>query len=318
MIAALLSLTFISSVPLNPDITQTQTHNILQLGLSIDNISLVCDGGSYIKDSFASRLDYILDEKQINYGAAKLEFVIKSYLAESKIYLSIIPDKNYFLADGALYPRIDYDKLTALVRSGVPEALYIDLFGSLSIDDYYRTDAHWDQRFILPITQKFADTMKLGVSLTPGNGFTVKDYSPFNGLYTRRYPLPLLPDTLYWLTSTATDAATMTGIGFDGTVGIYTEEKLTGLDPYDIFAAGPQAILTIESPASKTDRELIIFRDSFGSSLAPLLLEGYAKITLVDLRYIPAVLLAKYIDFHGQDVLFLYSTTLLNSAMVMK
>ena len=77
-------------------------------------------------------------------------------------------------------------------------------------------------------------------------------------------------------------------------------------------------MLTIKSPLANTDRELIIFRDSFGSSLAPLLTEGYAKITLVDLRYMPAALLDKYVDFHGQDVLFLYSTTLLNSAMVLK
>ena len=34
-----------------------------------------------------------------------------------------------------------------------------------------------------------------------------------------------------------------------------------------------------------TDRELVIFRDSFASSLAPLLMEQYAKITLVDIRY---------------------------------
>ena len=55
-----------------------------------------------------------------------------------------------------------------------------------------------------------------------------------------------------------------------------------------------------------------IFRDSFGSSIAPLLSEGYAKITLVDIRYLRADLLERFIEFKNQDVLFLYSTSVLN------
>ena len=61
-----------------------------------------------------------------------------------------------------------------------------------------------------------------------------------------------------------------------------------------------------------TDKELILFRDSFGSSLAPLLVSNYKKITLVDIRYMSSKILDQYIDFTNQDVLFLYSTVVLN------
>ena len=61
-----------------------------------------------------------------------------------------------------------------------------------------------------------------------------------------------------------------------------------------------------------TNKELLLFRDSFGSSIAPLLVENYSKITLIDLRYISSMILDKYIDFKEQDVLFLYSTVVLN------
>ena len=91
-------------------------------------------------------------------------------------------------------------------------------------------------------------------------------------------------------------------------------DKAAGKDPYELFLSGALPLVTVENPNAENDRELVLFRDSFGSSIAPLLAEGYAKITLVDTRYLRADQLDKFIDFHGQDVLFLYSTLLLNSS----
>ena len=78
------------------------------------------------------------------------------------------------------------------------------------------------------------------------------------------------------------------------------------------------AYITIENPNATTGKELIIFRDSFGSSLAPLLVEGYEKITLVDIRYLRSDMLSKFITFENQDVLFLYSTLVLNNSETLK
>ena len=85
-----------------------------------------------------------------------------------------------------------------------------------------------------------------------------------------------------------------------------------------MFLSGARALLTIENPNAKTDRELIVFRDSFGSSMVPLLLEDYEKVTLVDIRYVSSVKLDSFLDFHGQDVLFLYSTLVLNNSASLK
>ena len=52
--------------------------------------------------------------------------------------------------------------------------------------------------------------------------------------------------------------------------------------------------------------------------MIPLILRDYAKITLVDVRYIQPALLSRYIDFTGQDVLFLYSTLVLNNSETIK
>lgn len=276
------------------------------------------NNGVYLVGDHVLKMEYPLKENQVAYAAGKINEVISTYLPGNKVYYSIVPDKNYFAAGENGYPHLDYGKLFSLMEENV-NAEYLDITGLLQLEDYYRTDAHWDQQFILPVAQALSDGMGLGVSLEPEGGWESHTLSPFYGVYCGQSALPVEPDTLTYLTSPATDAATMTGIEFEGKWPVYTTSKFDGMDGYDVFAGGAQAILTIESPLAKTDRELVIFRDSYGSSIAPLLLEGYSRITLIDLRYVASGLLGQFVEFSGQeDVLFLYSTSLLNSGMLLK
>ena len=75
---------------------------------------------------------------------------------------------------------------------------------------------------------------------------------------------------------------------------------------------------TNENTENKTGRELVVFRDSFASSFVPLLVEGYDKITLIDTRYISPKILSQYIEFNDQDILFLYSTSIINNSYTLK
>ena len=101
-------------------------------------------------------------------------------------------------------------------------------------------------------------------------------------------------------------------------ITVYDWEKAYGKDPYEMFLSGSKSLLTIENPSAATDRELILFRDSFGSAITPLLLQGYRSVTLVYIRYVTPELLGQFVEFHGQDVLFLYSTTVLNNSSTLK
>jgi hypothetical protein len=80
-----------------------------------------------------------------------------------------------------------------------------------------------------------------------------------------------------------------------------------------MFLGGALSVITLENPKAETNRELVIFRDSFGSSIAPLFLEGYKKITLLDIRYLNETMVGQFVRFKNQDVLFLYNTTVLNN-----
>ena len=90
------------------------------------------------------------------------------------------------------------------------------------------------------------------------------------------------------------------------------------MDSYDVFVGGASPIEKITNPNSNTDKELILFRDSFGSSIAPLLVENYKSITLVDMRYMNMNLLKEKVEFKNKDILILYSTLIVNDSSTLK
>jgi hypothetical protein len=123
---------------------------------------------------------------------------------------------------------------------------------------------------------------------------------------------------MIYLTSPVLEGASLYDYETNKTSGLYDLEELWGRDPYDLFLSGAAALQVIENPACDTGRELVLFRDSFGSSMAPLLVPGYSKITLVDLRYLSSTILGNFVTGEGQDVLFLLSPGILNSANLIK
>ena len=160
--------------------------------------------------------------------------------------------------------------------------------------------------------------MKFDHRLPSWKDYKMKSLSPFYGVYLGQSALPEKPDTLQYLTNAATENAVVASAEVSGTLPVYTVDKFEGMDGYDVFLNGAQAVVTMENREADSDKELLLFRDSFGSSLAPLLIDGYKKITLIDLRYIATDYVPNFVDIEDQDVLFIYSASLVNGAMVLK
>ena len=135
---------------------------------------------------------------------------------------------------------------------------------------------------------------------------------PFKGVYYGQAALPVKPDTLYYLNNEVLQQCRVTSYdtGKPREAVIYNMEKAKGKDPYEIFLSGTSALQVIENPMATKEKELIVFRDSFGSSFVPLLLEAYQEVVLIDTRYISSTLLGDYVDFADADVLFLYNLLL--------
>ena len=270
--------------------------------------------GVYVDGNSAAELLSALDAEQVDYFCRKVHTVLALMTEQQKAYYAVIPDKGYYMAREQDLPVLDYDALMTQVRAGLDGLTEIDLFSLLSLEDYYATDPHWKQASILPVADALLAAMDAG---SAGTDWTAHDLSPFYGAYCGR-SLGLRPETLTYLTNAVTDGAVVHSAELQGDLPVYPTEKLSGIDGYDVFLHGAQAFVTLENPAAETDRELVIFRDSFGSSIAPLLLGSYARVTLVDLRYLDMRALPSLLTMEDQDVLFLYNTSLVNAAKILR
>ncbi len=272
----------------------------------------------YIVDGSINKMEYPLNENAIINAAKKFNEVYNKYLQGMEVSYAIIPDKNYFAAARNGYLSMDYDRLLKIMKENVNNMNYIDVFHSLDLEDYYKTDIHWSQDRIIDIADKLLKEMRKDANATDVQ-YTEKSLYPFYGSYYGQAALRLEPDTLVYLTNEMIENAIVFD-HIDKTYSkVYMADKFGTIDSYDFFLSGAKSVLTVTNPVSTTDKELIIFRDSFGSSIAPLLLHGYSKITLIDLRYIGTDLLGDYIDFSkDQDVLFLYNTLILNNSYMLK
>lgn len=271
----------------------------------------------YLVDGYAAKMEYPLNTVSVNRALGKFQNIYDKFLKGNceNIVFAVVPDKGYYLAQPNGYLSMDYDTLFSMVE-GLEWAEYVDLTGLLRPEDYYRTDTHWRQEKLLPVAQ--ALLAALGREVGQGSYTPVNLERPFYGVYYGQAALPMEPETMTILTSPVLEDCIVTNLETGKTTGIYDMEKLISPDLYDVFLSGAVSLMTIENPNAAEEKELIVFRDSFGSSLVPLLAESYSKITLVDIRYISSQMLDRFLTFDGQDVLFLYSTLILNNSATLK
>lgn len=264
----------------------------------------------YVIGDTIYEMNYPLSEKGCSNFNKKINYIIEKDLQNSNVYYSIIPNKEYFLNDQD-YLKIDYDLLQNKINLN---AKYINIMDKLSIEDYYRTDIHWKQENLDDVVKIIVEQM--------GNEYVKMDYKPkeYNQFYGASYSKAgskLQPDKLTYLQSDHTKNSTVKHIEY-GEKPVYDEEKLTGLDSYNVFLSGASSYIEIINPKATTEKELIIFRDSFSSSLAPLLTPYYSKITLIDLRYMTYDIASKMTDFSNKDILFIYSAQIINNSNLLK
>lgn len=265
----------------------------------------------YVKDNIIFKSEYPTNENSIQQFISKLSDIQETYLQSNRVFYSIIPDKNYYMKDTS-YLNVDYDRLYKLVIEGLPNMEWIDLRDVLSIDDYYKTDTHWRQENLGKVVSTIGSHMGFQINSTYQKHY----YTPFYGVYYGQIALQLLPDELIYVTNDILDQVVVTN--YEKNSVLYDTSKLDSMDPYDVFLSGSTPFVVLENPNQSNGKELILFRDSFGSSLVPLLIEAYSKITLVDIRYITLEQLEKLLTFQDQDVLFLYSTLLVNNSSSLK
>lgn len=271
----------------------------------------------YIADGYVSKLDYPLSEKAMDNAVRKFQNIYKKYIegSDAKVYYSLIPDKNCFLAEDNGYPAYDFKDMESYLNGKLSNMTYIDIADLLTLEDFYVTDTHWKQENIQDVAVALGNAM--GTPLKEEYEKVTLDV-PFYGVYYGQLGLSIHPDAISYLNHPMFADCIITNHENGKQIPMYSMEKAEDRDPYEMFLSGSLAVITIENPAATTEKELVIFRDSFGSSLTPLLVEGYQKITILDARYLNEGMIGNFVTFEGQDVLFIHSSSVINNETAFK
>ena len=237
---------------------------------------------------------------------------IKRLFNNSNFYLMVIPDKNYYLPEKD-FLHLEYDVIYSKLKK--LNMINIDLKDILTKDDYYRTDTHWKQQNLDKVIKKMSQHLNFNYEK---DAYQLNSFDKFYGVYYGQAAQKLDPDELIYLTNDDINNAMVKYLENPNLNTVYNKEKLLSLDAYEVYLDGASSFIEIVNPNANEEKELIIFRDSFGSSITPLLIKYYSKITLIDNRYINSANFKDLINRDNQEILFIYSTLIVNNSSSLK
>lgn len=271
----------------------------------LDNNDIYLDGNYIFKSNYPTNYKSIS-----NFVNKAID--IEKIFSDNNIYMMVIPDKNYYLeSDDFLH--IDYNYIYEKVSElGFKN---IDIRDVIELSDYYETDTH--------LRQEKLDKVISRIGYVMGRNYYDIEYKEnyydnFYGVYYGEAAIDREPERLVYLTNEILDNVYVKYLENDKLNSLYNLEKLTSVDSYEVYLDGASAFIEISNDNSSSDRELIVFRDSFASSITPLLVPYYKKITLIDNRYISSSNYLKELDIRDQDVILMYSTLLINNSSSLK
>ena len=121
----------------------------------------------------------------------------------------------------------------------------IDIAPLLALEDYYRTDPHWQQERLSAVAQAISEAMGAPVPDTTEETLCALA-GEFHGSYWGKTTETLTADVLSYITSPLLDGCTVYDYETDSTGGVY-DFTAAEKSPYDLFLGGPKALLRIET-----------------------------------------------------------------------
>lgn len=282
--------------------------------------------GLYVKDGAAYSKYYFTESvakkyaSAINTCASKLE-------GEAEVFSILIPNQSGALLNDA--------ELQTLGGSNQSDA--IKYYDSLMSDQvkkidaldilrdhkdeyiYFRTDHHWTQLGAYYVYEKFCEEADMQpVSL---DDRTMLEFDNFLGTFYQTLDDPAMaanPDVVHAYEPNGTN-----DMRFMDTDGSWNDAKvITDVSTwnrgskYMCFISGDRPLVEIENPTIDDDSSILLVKESYGDAFAPLLVDNFHKVYVMDFRYYPG----NIVDFVQQnnikDVLFLNNITLASTNSV--
>ncbi len=253
------------------------------------------------------------DDEQLADNLGKVESFIENTENSGKnVYVALVPDAILAMKDKLpkTYP-ID----TVIER--VEEVLnrdslnHINLFETIDAHKdeyiYYRTDHHWTS---LGSYYAYCELMK-ALGLTPrefsefANSEVSKDF--LGTMFSKSGAKWSKPDSVFVLEIPENSYS----VKLDDSKeydSMFFAEHLDKKDKYSVFLDGNHALTKIKN-ANGNGKKVLLVKDSFAHSLAPLLATDFSEVHLIDLRYYKGSV-SSYMAENGiSDVVLLYGAT---------
>jgi len=281
-------------------------------------------GSTYSNNYYFSKDGYIIDKpystgglersmRAINNFASSFdEIMFMAVPSVGEMMSSKLPDIHFDYADSEVFDYIYKNKADNVKFIDVRES-----FGDCVVSDeqiYYRTDHHWTSLGAYVAYGKYCDEM--GLEYTRKEDFTVKEYPGFYGsTYSGSGYFMTPSDTVeVWENDKNKNSikVTITESGkSEEYSSMFFTDNLKEKDMYTVFLDGIQPIVKIENKNAKTQKTLLIVKDSFAQCAAPFFAETYSKVIMVDLRGSKASVSELAKQEGVDDVLILYGVSAL-------
>lgn len=235
--------------------------------------------------------------KEFNNLILELQETYKSHIQHT----IIVPDKSFYLdnsyvhLDNSIYDNLLFD--------------FIDVSSEINENDFYKTDLHITNEGSYKIYSYICsifDLKKYNVDFVNG-------IDDFFGYYSRKALYYKKSDIINRPTNSVLDNLIVKNMEDDGEFhkyyGCYFKNQEE--DKYSFNLDGNKAITIIENNLCSNNKELVIFKDSYGLSIAPYLAQNYKKVTLLDLRLINKNLVQEYIS-EDSEILYYYGYKSIN------
>ena len=208
-----------------------------------------------------------------------------------KTYFALVPNASHILKDylpnnvvlpdeqeqiKTIYSKLNksiktIDVCTPLMQDKEPETLY------------YKTDHHWSTRAARIALNPIAKQMGIDISKTDFKTYPVSNkfkgtLASSSGLFNANdlieitYPVSKQNYYLDYVDEETKSAS------------VFDYEKLSTKNQYEVFFGGNFAQINIETTV-KSDRVLMVIKDSYANCFVPMLTEYYQKIVMLDPRY---------------------------------
>ena len=218
---------------------------------------------------------------------------------DAQVLLGLIPSAAEVWKDQLPAGAGSWDQTDLLAESDVDFLTALSAHSDEPI--YYRTDHHWTTLGAFYGANALLETLgRKPLDRAEFSPETVSD-SFCGTLYSQSGIHWLQPDSIEFWASEEGISVTSWREGKPRAAGLYDRSYLEVKDQYSAFLGGNQPLCVIRNEnAPAGSGKLLLLRDSYADSMAPLLAQRFEEVHLVDLRYYRAPV-AQYAAENGID-----------------